>query len=80
MIRTKYEVIEKNEDLRDDILSLVMTEHLMQGIAYFCMMESGESVRPDEMTTFLGLSDVAFTERFYEAVVDLEAKGLVRKV
>lgn len=79
MIRTRYEIIETNENLRDEIMSRIMSEHLMQGIAYFCLIESQRSSSPEEMTTFMGLSDVSFTERFCEAVVDLEEKGLIRK-
>ncbi len=79
MIKNKYEITEMNENIWDDIMSRVMSEHLMQGIAYFCLMESQRSAGPEDMTTFMGLSDITFTERFCEAVVDLEEKGLIRK-
>jgi predicted transcriptional regulator len=75
----KYEIVEKDERERDRLLSLIMGKHLVQGIAYFCLVESHKPMSPAEMTEFLGLSDTSHTERFNEAVADLVTKGLIRK-
>ena len=79
MNTSKYEIVEQNAEAREELLSLIMGKHLVQGIAYFCLVESHKPMSPDEMTEFLGLSDVSHTERFNEAVADLVAKGFIRK-
>ena len=80
MVKFRYEIVECDTNAREEILSQVIGQHLMQGIAYFCLLESGKPMYPKDMTEFLGLTDSGFTERFCEAVVDLAERGLVRGV
>lgn len=80
MLETKYEIVEEDTEIRDDILSDIMPRHLVEGIAYFCLVESGEAMSPTDMTDFLGVSDSWYTERFSEAVKRLIEKGLIREV
>ncbi len=79
MIKVRYEIAD-NGAPREDVLTNVISQNLMQGIAYFCLLESGIPMYPGDMTEFLGLTDKAFTERFCEAMVDLAERGLVRIV
>ncbi|MEE8470301.1 MAG: hypothetical protein V3S51_03125 [Dehalococcoidia bacterium] len=80
MAETRYEIVEEDKEARDELLSEIMPRHLLEGIAYFCMVESGEPMSPADMTDFLGVSDSWYTERFSEAVRKLIGKGLIREV
>ena len=80
MAETKYEITERDHEVRDEILSHMMPRHLIQGIAYFCLVESGNPMSPADMTEFLGVSDAWYTERFEDAVNRLVEKGLIKKV
>jgi hypothetical protein len=80
LLETKYEIIEEDTEIRDEILSNIMPRHIVEGIAYFCLVESGEAMSPTEMTKFLGVSNSWYTERFSEAVKRLVDKGLIREV
>lgn len=79
MTETKYEILETDEEAQDEILSQIMPSHLIQGIAYFCLVESGNAMSPADMTEFLGVSDSWYTERFEDAVERLLDKGLIKK-
>jgi hypothetical protein len=79
LAETKYEIVEKDGEAQDEILSHMMPRHLIQGIAYFCLVESGNAMSPNDMTEFLGVSDSWYTERFEEAVNRLVEKGLIRE-
>lgn len=76
----KFELVEEDAEARDELLSFIMVRHLMQGVAYFCMVESGRPMSPADMTAFLGVSDSWYTQKFEEAVQELVKKGLVREV
>lgn len=76
----KYDIIEKNKKIRDQTLSLMMGKHLVQGIAYFCLIESGQPMSPRDMTQFLKLSDKSYINSFNQAVLDLVEKGLVQAI
>lgn len=80
MIEAKYQIVEKDAETRDDILSHIMPKHLIQGIAYFCLVESGNPMSPADMTDFLGVSNLWYTERFEEAVNKLVEQGLIKEV
>ncbi|MEE8470138.1 MAG: hypothetical protein V3S51_02280 [Dehalococcoidia bacterium] len=77
MNETRYEVVEKDEDTRDSLLSALI-EHPTQGIAYMCLRSSGP-MSATEIIDYLALSDTWFTEKFNEAVGVLSEKGLIRE-
>ena len=78
MEQTTYEVVERDKDGQYRILASLVEDPL-EGVAYLLMM-SGEPLSSSEITGFLMLSDTWMTAKFDRAVVDLEAKGLIREV
>ena len=78
MVKTKYVVVEKDEDTQDTILS-TLVENPTQGIAYMCL-RSGPPMSATDIIESLSLSDTWFTEKFNEAVSVLSEKGLIREV
>ena len=78
MEQTTYQVVEKDKDVQYRILASLVEDPL-EGVAYLLMM-SGEPLSSSEITGFLMLSDTWMTAKFDRAVVDLEAKGLIREV
>jgi hypothetical protein len=79
LAETKYDIVETDAEAQDEILSQIMPSHLIQGIAYFCLVESGNAMSPADMTEFLGVSDSWYTERFEDAVERLIEKGLIKQ-
>ena len=77
MSTTKYEIVEKDREARDSILS-TLVETPTQGVAFLFLM-AGEPMSAAEMVDFLSLSDSWFTQRFNSAVVELADKGLIRE-
>ncbi len=75
----KYELVEQDHEKRDEILSYMMFQHLMQGVAYFCLVESHHPMSTEDMMDYCRMKDPAFTEKFDEAVCELVEKGLVRQ-
>ncbi len=80
MLEAKYEIVEQDGERRDEILSYMMFKHLMQGVAYFCLVEGRKPMSPSEMTEFCRLKDPAYTEKFNQAVAELVEKGFLREV
>ena len=78
MVMAKFEVVEKDEEKQDTILS-TLVEQPTQGIAYMCL-RSGEPKSADDIIQSLSLSDTWFTEKFNQAVTELSAKGLIQEV
>lgn len=78
MIKTKYEVVEKNEDEQDTILSSLV-ENPTEGIAYMCL-RSGPAMSAGDIIQSLALSDSWFTGKFSEAVSVLCEKGLIKEI
>ncbi len=77
MSTTRYEIVEKDKEARDSILS-TLVENPTQGVAFLFLM-AGEPMSAAEMVDFLSLSDSWFTQRFNSAVVELADKGLIRE-
>ena len=77
MSTTKYEIVEKDREARDSILS-TLVETPTQGVAFLFLM-AGEPMSAAEMVDFLSLSDSWFTQRFNSAVAELADKGLIRE-
>ena len=80
MTEKRYEIVEQDKQVRDQTMSMMMGKHLVQGIAYFCLVEAGKPMSPTDMTNFLQLKDQSYTESFKQAILDLVAKGLVREI
>ena len=80
MQEVKYEITEQDLHIRDQILSLIMGKHLVQGITYFCLVESGKPMSPYDITRFLKLSDQSYTYSINEAVGELVKQGLVKPI
>ena len=78
MQEVKYEIIEPDRQIRDQILSLIMGKYLVQGIAYFCLVEAGKPMSPYDITQFLRLSDQSYTQSINMAVGELVKQGLVK--
>jgi len=76
----KYEITEQDQQIRDQILSLIMGRHLVQGIAYFCLVESGKPMSPYDITRFLKLSNQSYTCSISKAVGELVKQGLVKSI
>jgi hypothetical protein len=77
MSTTRYEIVEKDKEARDSILS-TLVENPTQGVAFLFLM-AGEPMSAAEMVEFLSLSDSWFTQRFNNAVAELAGKGLIRE-
>ncbi len=75
MSTTRYEIVEKDKEARDSILS-TLVDNPTQGVAFLFLM-AGEPMSAADMVDFLSLSDKWFTERFNMAVQELSAKGLI---
>ncbi len=80
MTAKRYEIIEQDKQIRDHTMAMMMGRHLVQGIAYFCLVEADKPMSPADMTKFLRLSDQSYTESFNQAVLDLVAKGLIKEI
>lgn len=78
MVKEKYEIIEKDQETQDTILSTLI-ENPTQGVAYICLRSSGPMSAAD-IIEYLALSDTWFTEKFDDAVGELAEKGLIRQV
>jgi hypothetical protein len=78
MVTTKYEVVEKDEDVQDAIISSLV-DTPTQGIAYMCL-RSGKPMSATEIIDTLALSDSWFTAKFNDAVRTLTDKGLIKEV
>lgn len=79
MIEARYEIVEQDQEARDEILSYVMVRHLLQGVAYFCLVDSRRAMSPTEIREYLGLREPAYADKFNEALEALLGKGLVRQ-
>ena len=77
MVMVKFEVVEKDEEKQDTILS-TLVEQPTQGIAYM-FLRSGEPKSAADIVQSLALSDAWFTEKFNQAVAELSAKGLIKE-
>jgi hypothetical protein len=78
MKHARYEVVEKDEDTRDSVLS-TLVEQPTQGIAYMCL-RSGGPMSATEIVDQLAISDKWFTEKFNRAVIEISDKGLIREI
>jgi len=76
----RYEIIDQHTQTHDDVLSYMMGKHLVQGIAYFCLLENRRPMSTSEMSRFLRLSDSLYIDRFNEAVTTLVQSGFIREV
>ena len=78
MVKTKYEVVEKDECAQDAIIS-TLVDNPTEGIAYMCL-RNGTPMSATDIIQSLALSDSWFTEKFDQAVRALTHKGLIREV
>lgn len=78
MVERKYEVIERDEIIRDEIICSLV-EQPTQGVAYMCLRSRGPMSASDIVQS-LEISDVWLTEKYNQAVKRLAQKGLIREV
>ena len=78
MVKPKYEVTEKNEIIRDEIICSLI-EQPTQGVAYMCLRSRGP-MSAEDIVKSLDISDRWLTERYNQAVRRLAEKGLIKEI
>ncbi len=78
MVERTYEVVEKNELMRDEIICSLI-EQPTQGVAYMCLRSRGPMSAMDIVES-LAISDTWLTDKYNQAVKQLAQKGLIREI
>ena len=78
MAEIRYEIVEKDKDAQEAILSTLVREPT-HGVAYMFMM-TGEPLSATDITEFLSVSDAWLSGRFNDAVSELCHRGLIREI
>lgn len=78
MVERIYEVVEKNELVRDEIICSLI-EQPTQGVAYMCLRSRGPMSATD-LVESLAISDTWLTDKYNQAVKQLAQKGLIQEI
>ena len=78
MGKIRYEIVEKDTEARDRILSSLV-DRPTQGVAFLSLMTGGRPMSAADIVDFLSISDSWYAGQFDAAVKELAGSGIIRE-